>query len=135
MDNNIIYYIASILDPHIKTVWLREHLKEDANIVINNIHTMLKKGYPVLSIPALSTVALSSTTTIASKGFRVPTSQWQMHEQIQQLHYSKESITDEIDNYLDSKSVKAPPPTDSTIAEDDLAWVLNWWRTNQFVYP
>jgi hypothetical protein len=37
MDSNIIYYIALILDPYIKTVWLREHLKEDADTVINNI--------------------------------------------------------------------------------------------------
>ena len=58
-----------------------------------------------------------------------------MHERIQQLHYGEESITDEIDDYLDSKPVKTPPPTNSTTAEDDLAWVLNWWRTNQFVYP
>ena len=74
MDSNIIYYIASILDPRIKTVWLREHLKEDADTVIDNIRTTLKKDYLVLSTPALSTTALSSTITTASKGFRVSTS-------------------------------------------------------------
>jgi hypothetical protein len=73
IDNNIIYYITLILDPCIKTVWLREHLKEDADIVIDNIQTILKKNYPVLSTPVLSIAALSTTTT-ASKGFRVSTS-------------------------------------------------------------
>ena len=125
MDSNIIYYIASILDPCIKTIWLREHLKEDADTVIDNIRTTLKKDYPVLSTPTLSTATSSSTITTASKGFRVSTSQQQMHEQIQQLHYSEECITNEIDNYLDSKLVKTPLPTDSTIVEDNLAWVLN----------
>jgi hypothetical protein len=73
MDNNIIYYIALILDPCIKTIWLREHLKEDADIVIDNIWTTLKKNYPVLLTPVLSTVTLS-TIIIAFKGFRVSTS-------------------------------------------------------------
>jgi hypothetical protein len=85
--------------------------------------TTLKKDYPVLSTPALSTstaLALSSTTTTASKGFRVSTSQRRMHERIQQLHYGEESITDEIDDYLDSKPVKTLPPTDSTTVEGDL---------------
>ena len=135
IDSNIIYYIASILDPRIKTVQLREHLKEDADTVIDNIRTTLKKDYLVLSTPALSTAASSSTITTASKGFRVSTSQRRMHERIQQLYYGEECITNEIDDYLDSKPVKTPPSTNSTTAEDDLAQVLNWWRTNQFVYP
>jgi hypothetical protein len=100
---------------------LREHLKEDADTVIDNIRTTLKKDYPVLSTLALSTTALSSTITTVSKGFRVSTSQRRMHERIQQLHYSEECITNEIDDYLDSKLVKTPPPTNSTTAEDDLA--------------
>ena len=74
MDSNIIYYIASILDPCIKTVKLREHLKEDANTVIDNIRTTLKKDYLVLSTLALFIAASSLTITIASKGFRVSTS-------------------------------------------------------------
>jgi hypothetical protein len=100
---------------------LREHLKEDADTVIDNIRTTLKKDYPVLSTLALSTAALSSTITTASKGFRVSTSQRRMHKRIQQLHYGEECITNEIDDYLDSKLVKTLPPTNSTTAEDDLA--------------
>jgi len=43
---------------------------------------MLKKDYLVLSTLALSIAALSSTTTTASKGFRVSTSQQRMHKRI-----------------------------------------------------
>src|ERR1700722_9045242 len=118
MDNNITYYIASTLDPCIKTVWLREHLKEDADTVIDNICSTLKRDYSVLSTPASSTAsALNSTTTAAFTGFRVFSSQQRMHERIQQLHYSEESVTDEIDDYLYSKPVKTPPPTGNTTAE------------------
>ena len=136
MDNNIIYYIASTLDPRVKTVQLREHLKDNSNAVIDNIRSTLKKDYLVLSTPPLSTALTSnSTATASSKRFRVSTSQQQMHERIQQLYYGNESITNKIDDYLDSKPVKTPPPTNNTTAENDLAWVLNQQRTNQFVYP
>jgi hypothetical protein len=37
MDDNLIYYIAFILDPRIKTNWLREHLGSLAKAIINNI--------------------------------------------------------------------------------------------------
>jgi hypothetical protein len=37
MDNNIIYYIASVLDPQVKTEWLKTHLKDGANGVIQDI--------------------------------------------------------------------------------------------------
>ena len=34
MDNNIIYYVASVLDPRVKTEWLKAYLKDGANSVI-----------------------------------------------------------------------------------------------------
>jgi hypothetical protein len=34
-----------------------------------------------------------------------------------------------------SKPVKAPPTTENTTVVDDLAWILNWWKTDRYIFP
>ena len=46
MDDNIIYYVASVLDPQVKTEWLKAHLKDGANSVIQDIRDYLHAEYP-----------------------------------------------------------------------------------------
>jgi hypothetical protein len=46
MDDNIIYYVASVLDPRVKTEWLKAHLKDRANSVIQDIRDYLYAEYP-----------------------------------------------------------------------------------------
>jgi hypothetical protein len=45
MDDNIIYYVASVLDPRVKTEWLKAHLKDRANSVIQDIRDYLYAEY------------------------------------------------------------------------------------------
>jgi hypothetical protein len=99
MDDNLIYYIASILDPRIKTDWLREHLGSQAEAVIDNIRTQLKIDYPTpLSNPP-STPSTPLGLSSSSRGFRVSQSQQRMHERVQRNHYGEAAVVDEIDEY------------------------------------
>jgi hypothetical protein len=59
-----------------------------------------------------------------------------MLREIQRKHYST-SITskiDEITDWLESPPIQEPIP-DNMTAEQDIKWLMAWWRTNQFKYP
>ena len=44
--SNDIYFIATILDPRIKTQWIKDHLPDEANTIIERVKTFLKSTYP-----------------------------------------------------------------------------------------
>ncbi|EED20902.1 hypothetical protein TSTA_081350 [Talaromyces stipitatus ATCC 10500] len=47
MDSNIIYYVAAILDPQVKTSFIRAQMsKSDTDVIVSDIHEYLKKQYP-----------------------------------------------------------------------------------------
>jgi hypothetical protein len=128
MDDNIIYYVASVLDPRVKTEWLKAHLKDGANSVIQDIRDYLHAEYP--QEPTLPTPMATSI----SRGMKLPSTQRRMHERIQRAHYGESALLDEIDSYLDSKPIQTPA-IDDISAQEDLQWVLKWWKANRFTYP
>jgi hypothetical protein len=46
----------------------------------------------------------------------------------------KTSQTDEINDWLESSPIQEPVP-DNMAAEQDIQWLMAWWRTNRFKYP
>ncbi|EED13963.1 hypothetical protein TSTA_101990 [Talaromyces stipitatus ATCC 10500] len=43
MDSNIIYYVAAILDPRVKTSFIRAQIsKSDADVIVSDIHLSSK---------------------------------------------------------------------------------------------
>ena len=44
--SNDIYFIATILDPRIKTQWIKDYLLDEANMIIKRVKTFLKNTYP-----------------------------------------------------------------------------------------
>ena len=45
MDNNITYYIASILDPRIKGAWIKKQ-HDNGNNKLEEVRTTIRKLYP-----------------------------------------------------------------------------------------
>ncbi len=45
MKNNDIYQIACVLDPRVKTNWLKKNM-DDADEIIERVKLFLKKAYP-----------------------------------------------------------------------------------------
>jgi hypothetical protein len=46
LKSNDIYFIATVLDPQIKTQWIRDHLPDEADEIIACIKKFLKEAYP-----------------------------------------------------------------------------------------
>src|SRR3982751_4309494 len=58
-----------------------------------------------------------------------------MLEKIQKEHYATAPRDlDEIDEWLSSPPIQEQIP-DKMTAEEDVRWLLSWWRTNQYRYP
>ncbi|EED22563.1 hypothetical protein TSTA_060550 [Talaromyces stipitatus ATCC 10500] len=55
MDSNIIYYVAAILNPRVKTSFIQAQMsKSDADVIVSNIREYLKKQYPASPISSSS---------------------------------------------------------------------------------
>jgi hypothetical protein len=52
MDDNILYYVASILDPRIKTSFIEAQMSApDAQLIMSQVREFLQKDYPFYPIP------------------------------------------------------------------------------------
>jgi hypothetical protein len=141
----IIPYAASVLDPRVKTEWLKNHLKDNADNVIDDLRSHFKEISPKEEklpeqLPQhLPTPPISSSSTSSfvgrNRGFNVAPSRRRMLEKIQQAHYSTPAtVVDEIDDWLSSAPIQERIPEKMT-AEQDVKWLLSWWRANRFRYP
>ncbi|EED12102.1 hypothetical protein TSTA_001730 [Talaromyces stipitatus ATCC 10500] len=121
MDSNIIYYMAAILDPRVKTSFIQAQMsKSDADVIISNIHKYLKKQYP----------ASPTSSSSAERPPGMPGTLWKKLKKIQPLQSA--DIISDIDWYLDS----SPEMWSHGIIEDgDPDWILKWWKANAFNYP
>jgi hypothetical protein len=125
MDENITYYIASILDPWIKGAWIRkQHASGDEKLkeVRTSIHKLYLPGDQVHDpITSNSTVDNDNPLSI-------------LHEIIGELRQDQDNDTSptafisDIDRYLDF-------PTIDGDGIEDADWVLNWWRDHEKEYP
>ena len=60
MDGNILYYVAAVLDPRIKTSVIRAQMnQEDANVIVSQVREFLKKQYPLDEASSSSPECLS----------------------------------------------------------------------------
>ena len=114
-----LYYIATVLDPRIKTKWIEENC-ENPSKVIDRIQAFLKATYP------LPDSELPSNT---------------IDDVFQSLEYqfvapfldrsTEEAIEHDIDTYINTPRVKYH----GTKTEDQSQWILSWWNANKSQFP
>jgi hAT family C-terminal dimerisation region len=138
----IIPYAAAVLDPRVKTHLLKTHLQNGAINVIDNLRAHFNEISPMEEKICLHRPnPIPSTTKPTSfvgrvRGLQAPSNRQQMLRDIQQKHYSTvaSSEADEIEDWLESAPIQEPVP-DYMTAEQDISWLMGWWRMNRFKYP
>ncbi|KAJ6003904.1 hypothetical protein N7540_013186 [Penicillium herquei] len=122
IDDNLLYYVASVLDPRIKSSLIVSQMSEqDLALIVSQVREFLKKEYPpkpFVSREADHVRPLGMSETM-----------WRTLCKVQP---SKEASLSDIDKYLDS------PPVDWShhmIGDADAEWVLKWWKANTFNFP
>jgi hypothetical protein len=120
MDNNILYYVASVLDPRIKTSFIEAQMSApDAQLIISQVREFLQKDYPFHPIPP-------------SDPERPPGMSETMWKTLRKVQPSQKTLVSDIDRYMDSLPVGW---SHHLIGDGDPEWVLKWWRANAFDYP
>jgi hypothetical protein len=138
----IIPYAAAVLDPRVKTYLLKTHLGGGASGVIDNLRTHFNEISPAeTSLPPDLPNPIPSTSTSTSfvgraRGLQAPSNRQRMLQDIQAELYSTvvASDIDEINEWLNSAPIQESVPNKMT-AEQDIKWLMAWWRTNRFKYP
>lgn len=141
----IIPYAAAVLDPRVKTYLLQSHLKDGAKHVVDNLRAHFKEISPVSepTLPSRSqysnpSASTTSTTSFVgrARGLQVESNRQRMLQKIQEEHYSTVATDDidEIDEWLKSPPIQERVP-DNMTAEQDIQWLMAWWRTNRFKHP
>jgi hypothetical protein len=116
MEGNDIYYLATILDPRIKTQWIKDHI-DNADEVIQRIRTFLKATYP----PEPELPANEQNDIYKSLEYRF------------MLPYQAESTVEDfdIDSYLNTPRIKYK----NKPQDDQTKWLLSWWNANKMEFP
>ena len=115
MDQTIIYYIASVLDPQIKGLWIqKEHPNGDTKIA--EVKKTINKLY--LLKPQAPMPAVAADSTLMSF----------LQEMLYKIHQDQ-TFTSDVDLYFSTLVV---PPSGNN---DDLGQVLNQWRSHESEYP
>ncbi|KAJ5704488.1 hypothetical protein N7536_000177 [Penicillium majusculum] len=120
MDTNLLYYVASVLDPRIKSSLIGSQMSEqDAGLIISQVREFLKREYPH---------ELSMSCIVD----RPPGMSETMWRTLRKVQPSQRTLLSDIDRYLD-----APPVSWShhMIDDADEEWVLKWWKANVFSFP
>lgn len=115
MKQNDTYWIASVLDPRIKTKWLKKNLP-DADKIIKRIKTFLKDTYPV------QVELLQNHRTQQKKGLDL---------EFLEEYGSMVAEADDIDRYFDTDVVLFQNQGSGSQME----WLRNWWNTNTGEFP
>lgn len=141
----LIPYAAAVLDPRVKTEFLKAHLQEGAEAVIDNLRAHFKELSPAEErLPDHTPGAVANAQSAANstsfvgrpgRGLMMATSRRRMLEKIQKDHYAAPAAQlDEIEEWLSSPPIHEHIPENLT-AEADAKWLLAWWRTNRSRYP
>ncbi|OJZ88799.1 hypothetical protein ASPFODRAFT_103956, partial [Aspergillus luchuensis CBS 106.47] len=122
MDDNLLYYVASVLDPRIKSSLIVSQMSEqDSGFIISQVRDFLKKEYPPEPL-------VSREVDLP----RPPGMSETMWRTLRKVQPSKEASLSDIDKYLDSPPVNW---SHHMIDDSDTEWVLKWWKANAFNFP
>lgn len=113
--DNDIYYIASVLDPRIKTKWLKT--LPDGEKIIDRIKTFLKKAYPTPKQP------ISTALNTSYKSF-----EYRFLEAFQPTQY--DVAESDIDQYFDTPTIS----TGFDISQSQTEFIRNWWKANRLEF-
>lgn len=93
MDENILYYVATVLDPRIKTSLIRAHMgAADATLIVAQVRGFLQREYPFIA----------SQQPEPTQPPGMPDSLWKMLRRVQP---GTDIQTSDVDRYLDSAPV------------------------------
>lgn len=113
--DNDIYYIASVLDPRIKTKWLKT--LPDGERIIDRIRAFLKKAYPTPKQP------ISTALNTGYKSF-----EYRFLEAFQPAQYHV--AESDIDQYFDTPTIS----TGFDISQSQTEFIRNWWKANRLEF-
>ena len=117
MKSNDIYFLATLLDPRVKTQWIKDNLN-NANTVIKRLRTFLKAMYHhEVELPSADENDLYKSLEY-----------WFLKPYAVDIDMDDEH---DIDRYIDSPRVKHKLKA----KEDQTQWILNWWKANMGEYP
>src|SRR6266536_1834133 len=133
----LIPYTTTVLDPRVKTEFLKAHLQEGAKGVIDNLQSHFKELSPIeeklpnhpLGAVAKARVGANSTSFVgrSGRGLKMASSRQRILEKIQKDHYvAPITHLDEIDEWLSSPLIQEQIP-DNLTTEEDTKWLLAWW--------
>lgn len=120
MDDNILYYVAAVLDPRIKTSLIEGQMNiEDAELITSQVREFFKRKYPFQPSLPMDTERPSG----------MPEFLWKNLKRVQPHLCPQVS---DVDRYLDSVPVNW---SHSSFACGDPDWVLKWWKANAADFP
>jgi hAT family dimerisation domain. len=119
MKNNDIYFITMILDPRIKTKWIKNNLFETiTTATIQHIRTFLKATYPPeIELPSLEVLA-----------YKKESIQHSLLEEFQSVSLL-DNVSD-IDQYFDTPPIHFK----LSISDNQIEWLINYWKTCKYEY-
>ena len=120
MDENLLYYVASVLDPRIKISLIEAHMKRaDTSLITSQVKRFLAAEYPTVTVPHEE----------PSRPMGMPDTLWKT---LRRLQPGSPHLVSDIDKYLDSPPVGWSHSFAQDGADD---WVLKWWKANAFEFP
>ena len=115
MKANDIYWIACILDPRVKSNWLKKNLIDSDEILIRINQFIKDSCLPDEELP-------ESQREEFSRGFE---------DDFLQEYGSAVSTDDDIDRYFDLPGINFVLNN----KENSTQWILNWWKDHKKEYP
>jgi hypothetical protein len=118
MKKNDMYWIACVLDPRVKTNWLkRNHM--DAEEIISRIKSFLKEAYPAEeTLPTMSREEAEKRKS-------------SMEYEFLQEYGATITTDNDIDQFFNLPGVNFV----LNEKENHVQWVLNWWEAHKDEFP
>jgi hypothetical protein len=120
IDNNITYFIASVLDPQIKGAWIQKQYDSGDEKLVevrNTIHELYLSKGPIRNSVAILDNDSDKPVSILQE----------ILSELNQDNANSNAFVSDIDQYFDSSNVEGE-------GIDDPDWVLNWWRDHEKDY-
>jgi hypothetical protein len=121
---NIMYYVAQVLDPRIKLANIREQCGDNADGIIKEVREWLKKEYP-FTLPSLSQPPSQAE---CPPGYSQ--NQWKLLKRA--MPTQPLNPVSDIDTYLNSDPISWDPFNEIYREVD---WILTWWKSHATEFP